>query len=109
VLVGAAVAALAAAIAMNKYLPHTPMFKRMLLAPPSREELSHIARRESLAEFAHLVGQQGVATTPLLPAGKARFGEQIVDVIADAQFIDRGQSVVVIQARGNRVLVRIAT
>jgi len=109
VLVGAAVAALAAAIAMNKYLPHTPMFKRMLLVPPSREELSHIARRESLAEFAHLVGQQGVATTPLLPAGKARFGEQIVDVIADAQFIDRGQSVVVIQARGNRVLVRIAT
>ena len=106
VLVGAGFAAVIAAALMNRFLPHTPMFHRMLLAPPSTEELSHISRREALAEFDHLVGKQGIATTPLLPAGKARFGEQLVDVIADGQFIERGHNVVVIEARGNRVLVR---
>jgi membrane-bound ClpP family serine protease len=108
VLVGAGLAAVAAAVLMNRFLPHAPMFHRMLLAPPSTEELSHISRREALAEFDHLVGKQGVATTPLLPGGKARFGDQVIDVIADGQFIERGHGVVVLEARGNRVLVRAA-
>lgn len=106
VLAGAGLAAMVAAVVMNRYLPHAPMFRRMLLAPPSVEEKSDISRRESLAEFAHLVGERGRAATPLLPAGKARFADQLVDVIADGQFIERGQEVVVVEARGNRVLVR---
>ena len=109
VLVGAGAATILAAVLINRYLPHTPMFNRMLLAPPSSEELSDIARRESLAEFEHLQGAIGVAATPLLPAGKARFGDQLVDVIADGEFIERGKEVVVVRARGNRVLVRAAT
>jgi membrane-bound ClpP family serine protease len=106
VVVGAAVAALGAALLMNRFLPHTPMFNRMLLAPPSADELSQISAREALAQFEHLVGQQGVAVTPLLPSGKARFGEVLVDVLADREFIERGKPVVVVQARANRVLVR---
>jgi membrane-bound serine protease (ClpP class) len=62
--------------------------------------------REALADFSHLVGQQGTATTNLMPAGKAEFDGQLVDVIAEGMPIDRGQSVVVVKARGNRVLVR---
>jgi membrane-bound serine protease (ClpP class) len=106
VLAGAGVAALAAAIAMNRYLPHTPMFNRMLLAPPSPEERSDISRREATAQLEHLIGTQGVTSTPLMPSGKARFGDELVDVIADGEFIDRGRSVVVMQVRGNRVVVR---
>jgi membrane-bound serine protease (ClpP class) len=62
--------------------------------------------RESLADFSHLVGQQGVATTNLMPAGKAEFEGQLIDVIAEGLPIDRGQAVVVTKARGNRVQVR---
>ncbi len=109
VVVGAAVAAIAAAVVMNRLLPHAPMFNRMLLAPPSQEEMSQIAAREALASFEHLLGQQGTTITPLLPGGKARFGEQLVDVLADGEFIDRGKAVVVVQARANRVLVREVT
>jgi membrane-bound serine protease (ClpP class) len=106
VVVGAGVAALVAAVAMNRLLPHAPMFNRMLLAPPSGDELSEISQREATARFEHLVGQQGVAVTPLLPAGKARIGDELIDVLADREFIDRGQQVVVVQARANRVIVR---
>jgi membrane-bound ClpP family serine protease len=106
---GAAVGTMIAAALIHKFLPHTPMFNRMLLAPPSGEELSDISRREALAEWAHLLGRQGTTITPLAPSGKARFGEQLVDVIADGEFIERGQNVVVVETRGNRVLVKSLT
>ncbi|HEY4312737.1 MAG TPA: NfeD family protein [Pirellulales bacterium] len=102
--VGAGVVALA--ILMNRYLPHAPMFNRMMLAPPTPEELSVIHQREAVARFEHLVGMQGVTTTPLLPSGKAQIGDELVDVIADGEVIERNQPVRVVEVRGNRVLVR---
>ena len=59
-----------------------------------------------MARFEHLLGCQGVTTTPLLPSGKARFGDEMVDVIADGEVIERNQPVRVVEVRGNRVLVR---
>ena len=49
------------------------MFRTMLLNPPAEEELADLDYRESIADFSHLVGQQGTATTNLMPAGKADF------------------------------------
>ncbi|MBS0209213.1 MAG: hypothetical protein JSS27_09685 [Planctomycetes bacterium] len=108
VMVTAAMAAIAAAVLMNRYLPHTPMFNRMLLAPPKGNELSELAQRESLVHWDHLIGQHGTTVTPLLPSGKAQFGDDLIDVIAEGQFIDRNHEVVVVQARGNRIVVRQA-
>jgi membrane-bound ClpP family serine protease len=82
------------------------MFRRLMQAPPTPEEASLINQREALASLGHLLGRQGVATTPLLPSGKARFDEELVDVIADGEVVDRNQPVVVVEVRGNRVLVR---
>jgi membrane-bound ClpP family serine protease len=95
-----------AAIALRRYLPHAPVFRVLLLNPAAEEELIELDYRESLADFSHLVGQQGTATTNLMPAGKADFEGQLVDVIAEGLPIERGQAVVVTKARGNRVLVR---
>ena len=106
VLAGAGVGTVAAAALIRHYLPHAPMFSRMLLTPPSDEELSAIAEREALARFDHLVGSRGTAFTPLVPSGKARFGDQIVDVLTEGEFVDRGQALEVVEVRGHRVLVR---
>jgi membrane-bound ClpP family serine protease len=95
-----------ASIALRRYLPSAPLFRKLLLNPPPEEELADLHYRESLADFSHLVGQQGVATTNLMPAGKADFDGQLVDVIAEGLPIDRGSAIVVVKARGNRVLVR---
>jgi membrane-bound serine protease (ClpP class) len=97
------------AVLINRYLPHAPLFNRMLLAPPTPEELSVINAREAVARFEHLLGCQGVTTTPLLPSGKARINEEIVDVIADGEVVERNQPVRVVEVRGNRVLVRQVT
>ncbi|MEX0712504.1 MAG: NfeD family protein [Pirellulales bacterium] len=109
VLCGAGVGTVAAAALMRRYLPHAPVFNRMLLAPPSEEESSAIAEREAMTRLDHLLGSRGESSTPLVPGGKARFGDQFVDVMADGGFVERGKPIEVIEVRGSRVVVREIT
>jgi membrane-bound serine protease (ClpP class) len=103
---GIAVCVVLAAIAMRRFFPHSPLFNHMVLQPPSNDEMEYLAHRESLVDFSHLLDHQGVTTTPLGPAGKARFDGQIVDVASRGEFIDRGASVTVVEVHGNRIVVR---
>ena len=106
-LIGGVTAALfAAALLSRKWLPHAPILSRMILAPPENAELESIQQRELLVDLHELVGTKGVTSTPLMPAGKARFGDAVIDVIADGDMIDPGKTVEVIEVRGNRVVVR---
>jgi membrane-bound ClpP family serine protease len=106
VLGGTAMGVIAASVTLRRFLPHTPGLNRMLLAPPSGEELEALSQREALADFRHLQGREGVATTRLVLSGKARFGDELVDVLADGEPIDRGARVRVIEVTGSRVMVR---
>jgi membrane-bound serine protease (ClpP class) len=106
IVAGATLCVIAASIALRRYLPYAPGFRRMILNPTSEEDLIELDHRESLADFSHLIGQQGVATTNLMPAGKAEFDGQLVDVISEGLPIERGQPVVVTKTRANRVMVR---
>ncbi len=96
------------ALLMRRYLPRSPIFKHIMLEAPSGEELADLDARESLVDFSHLIGQQGVAVTPLMPSGKARFGQQVVDVISAGGAMSRGDSLLAHEVHGNRVLVRPA-
>jgi len=95
-----------AALGLRRYLPQTPVFRTLMLSPPADDELVDLDYRETVADFSYLVGQTGTAATNLMPAGKAEFDGLLVDVISDGLAIDRGQTVIVTKARGNRVLVR---
>jgi membrane-bound ClpP family serine protease len=77
-----------------------------MLLPPAGDDLDDLQRRESLVDYVHLIGQVGVARTPLTPSGKATFGDRVVAVISDGEWIAKGTEVEVIDAQGNRVLVR---
>jgi membrane-bound ClpP family serine protease len=107
-LIGAAAGVVILAMLMRRYLPHTPFFSHVMLEPPSDAELEDLAHREALVDFEHLLGHEGTATTQLTPSGKARFGNELVDVIADGEVISRGAQVVVVEVHGNRVVVRSA-
>jgi len=52
------------------------------------------------------VGDAGTAVSDLRPVGKARFGDTMVDVVATAEFLDRGTAVEIIETHGNRVVVK---
>jgi len=106
VVVGAIAGTGAVASIVRRFLPHTPMFNRVYLAPPSVEELARQSERESPDRFDHLMGATGTCYTPLVPGGKVRFDEDLVDVMSEGDFIDRGTKVEVIEVQGNRVVVR---
>lgn len=106
VVVGGLLAALAAAMALRRYLPHAPILRDIMLSPPAAEELIEREHREALADFTDLIGHHGTAATHLMPAGKATIDGRLLDVIADGDIIDRGTPVEVVSARGTRVMVR---
>ena len=94
---------------LNHWLPRAPVLQHVFLAPPEGEEAEIISRREMLVDLDNLVGQLGQTTTPLSPAGKARFANHLVDVISTGEFIARDSQVVVAEVHGNRVVVRAAS
>ena len=108
VIAGAGVGVIAIGALVNRWLPHLPLMGGMVLRPPSGKEAEDLSRRESLVHFENLLGERGITTTQLTPGGKARFGDQLVNVIADGEMIPSGTEVVVQEVHGNRVLVRAA-
>ncbi len=98
------IGAFASLVLMRKYLPDSPVFNRLMLRQPDDEALSD---RELLVDYRHLMGQRGEAITQLTPSGKARFGDEDVDVISDGELVSRGSAVVVDEVRGNHVRVHL--
>jgi membrane-bound ClpP family serine protease len=93
-------------VGLRKYMQHVPFLGRIMLLPPAGEDLDDLQRRETLVDYAHLIGQVGITRTQLTPSGKAIFGNQVVAVISDGDLIAKGCEVEVLEVQGNRVLVR---
>jgi len=91
---------------IRRFLPDTPYFNRMLLSPPRAEEREELSRREALITLDHLQGKRGITATPLVPAGKVQFGDELVDCISNGDLIAKGTPVAVEEVAGNRVVVR---
>ena len=102
----AAIGMIVVGIFLRKRLPRSPLFGNMMLEPPAGAEAETIRRREALVDFHELLGATGTTTTQLTPGGKARFGDMLVDVMADGEVIDRGKAIEVVDVRGSRVLVK---
>ncbi|MBM4000834.1 MAG: hypothetical protein FJ297_15065 [Planctomycetes bacterium] len=96
---------LAAIFLLQRYIHRTPWFRNMALPPPDLND-PDLERRESLVDFAYLADKVGVATTLIAPSGKARFGDEIIDVITEGEVVAAAGRVRVVDVRGNRVLVR---
>tara|TARA_B100000686_G_scaffold325020_1_gene381278 strand:- start:2243 stop:2755 length:513 start_codon:yes stop_codon:yes gene_type:complete len=57
--------------------------------------------------FKELTAQKGIAVTPLRPSGRAQFGDRVVDVVTEGDFINTGCLIEVLQVSGNRVVVAL--
>jgi membrane-bound serine protease (ClpP class) len=92
---------------LAKYLPRTSMYRRFVLSTnsPSGPSLSAAARSFHTAVEVS-AGAQGRAVTTLRPSGKARFGEHIVDVVTEGDFIPAETAVSVVASDGMRVVVK---
>jgi membrane-bound serine protease (ClpP class) len=89
-----------------KYLPHTSFYRRLVLDGASE---MHEAGTDSAYTSRVKQGDIGVASTTLRPAGKAMFGEEMVDVVGDGEFIASGAKVRVLHVEGTKVVVELAS
>jgi membrane-bound serine protease (ClpP class) len=94
---------------LAKYLPRTSFYRRFALMTtnPPGPSLAGLPR-----EFATAVdlspGTEGISLSILRPSGKARFLDQIIDVITQGEFIPSNTSITVVRRDGMRVVVKAA-
>ena len=83
-----------------KWLPHTPLGQKLLLGLPTEDEVLPENDKKDL------VGKIGTAKTPMLPAGAVVIDGRTTDAVSQGMTIEAGQTVVVVEVAGNRVVVR---
>ncbi len=96
---------------LAKYLPKSKLefLSGLILVPVAkkggRAKISMTAPPESKRAAVN-IGDIGEVVATLRPAGKVKFGDAVVDVIAEADFLQKGTEVEIIEISGNKVIVR---
>jgi membrane-bound serine protease (ClpP class) len=99
---------------ISKKFGSLPVFNKMMLRPPHpvygfRDDLADSAAAAA-SQVENIpavdIGSIGIAESSLRPAGKARFGNKIILVATDGDFIPQGKRVEVIEQDGGRIIVR---
>lgn len=100
---GMAVLLTAAGIgALGWILPKTPAYHVLVSQATSGAVSDAVRTRERTSQ----VGLEGVALSVLRPGGKAQFGQEILDVIAEGTMIERGTRVVIVGHSAREAVVR---
>lgn len=103
-----------AVVALIRYAKVVPALSGLTLEPPTAEDVAPTA---TLLSNEHLhadaseislpeVGSVGISESVLRPAGKARFGDRMIDVLSEGEFIEPNQSVMVVKRQAQIVVVR---
>jgi membrane-bound serine protease (ClpP class) len=98
------------AILLTRYMPKVAFLSGLSIEPAPKGGNRPISMtKEPESETRKLkVGQGGIADSILRPAGQARFDNAIVDVVAQGEYVQKGENVEIIEIHGNRVVVRKA-
>ncbi len=90
---------------LARFLPSVPLFRRIThvdtLAAAHVGDIGEV----HTPGLAGMTGEVGVALTPLHPAGRAEFGERLLDVVTEGEFVPKGARVRILAVQGPRVVV----
>lgn len=87
---------------LSRRLPQVAMFRSVF---PPNPTAADVAPKDDYAGTIR-IGDVGRAEGPLRPAGKARFGSVLADVVSEGGYVEAGAVVEIIDRRGNVVTVR---
>lgn len=97
--------ALAASLALLRYLPRLPFGRRLILETGLAAEAGFASAPPNDDRW---LGKSGTAFSPLRPAGIAEIEGERVDVVSDGEFIEPGVPITATRVDGNRIVVRRA-
>jgi membrane-bound serine protease (ClpP class) len=100
----ALLASLVIGLVLARFLPKTTLFHQLVSQSASG------AHADAEAESIHAarLGRIGVTISPLCPGGKARFGEELLDVVSRGDMIPKGASVRIVGHSGPNPIVEAA-
>ncbi len=87
-------------LALKFLLPKTPFWGKISLESAETKEKGF-----TVMSFEKFLGERGVSQTMLRPAGKAEFGEELLDVVTEGEIIEKGTKIRIIHVEGNRIVV----
>jgi membrane-bound ClpP family serine protease len=88
-----------------RYWPRTKMGQRILLTPPTSSEVLPEDPEKQLLKS--LIGRTGRAKTKMLLSGIVVVDGRHMDAVSEGMPIEVGQTVRIVQVKGNRVVVRV--
>jgi len=86
---------------LARFLPKTGTFQQLMLGAAVSSEKGF----QASARTENLIGNKGLAVTPLRPAGIGLFDGERMNVVARGEFIEKDRSIVIAEAHGNRIVV----
>lgn len=90
-------------VAVLRFLPKVPLLNRLVLV--ARIEGTAPAPAAQAPNGTTLAGRHGHAVTELRPAGKIEIDHEVHDVVAEGDFVARGEPVEVLRVEGMRIVV----
>lgn len=87
--------------ALSWILPRTPAYHTLVSQATSGAATDALRVRERSTQ----VGKEGVALSVLRPGGKARFGDEVLDVIVEGGMVERGTRVRIVGHSGREAVV----
>jgi membrane-bound serine protease (ClpP class) len=100
----AAIGSAVAVLILARFLPETPIFRR-LVSNTASGEASTVAAETARSSR---VGQIGVAISQLRPGGKGQFGDDIIDVMTQGELLAKGTRVRIIRHSSTEAVVEPA-
>lgn len=91
------------AVLLARFLPHTPLYGALVSQTTSGAQATVDRETKRSARL----GQTGVTISPLRPAGKAQFGEEVLDVIAPGEMVEKGKTVKIVGFNGHDAVVSV--
>ncbi len=93
------------ALVLARFLPKTPLYRQLVSQTASG--VSSVAALEEQQEAR--IGQIGLTIAPLCPGGKARFDDELLDVITRGEMVAKGRPVRIIGRSGLDAVVEEAS
>ena len=93
-----------AAVLAFRVWPNTPLGRKAILFGPTREEV--LPFQEEEARLRELIGEVGLATTVLNPAGMIKVDNERLHCQSEGMIIEAGTPIRIIAVQANRVIVR---
>ncbi len=92
---------------LMRYLPETSMFRWLVLESSVGGNPTVVLEHGGVGggPTSMLVGHTGVSKTALKPSGRAMFGDELLDVVSDGEYVASGEPIRIIKQEGPRIVV----